>query len=179
MTELEKPLVTMLLHNVNMRPCDPATYEQCDKDAKRPLQVLEDHLEEAQRQQDELAGLLSTNPAERPEGWQLRGEILAHVDRLRSELEPGHLPAPARARPLVPPLRAASLRALRERHRGEPQHGERHRGERHRGEPQHGERHPSEWHADPSATGPRRRPNRAAMRVRARRTASRVRARRG
>ena len=42
--EDEAPLVTMLLHNVNMRPCDPATYEQCDKDAKRPLQVLEDHL---------------------------------------------------------------------------------------------------------------------------------------
>jgi glutathione S-transferase len=44
MTELEKPLVTMLLHNVNMRPCEPATYEQCENDVKRPLQVLEDHL---------------------------------------------------------------------------------------------------------------------------------------
>jgi glutathione S-transferase len=43
-TELEKPLVTMLLHNLNMRPCEPATYEQCAKDVKRPLQVLEDHL---------------------------------------------------------------------------------------------------------------------------------------
>ena len=40
--------------------------------------ALEDHLEEAQRQQDQLADLLSTDPAERPEGWQLRGEILAY-----------------------------------------------------------------------------------------------------
>jgi uncharacterized membrane protein YgaE (UPF0421/DUF939 family) len=49
--------------------------------------ALEDHLEEAQRQQDRLADLLATDPAERPDGWPLRGEILAHVDRLRSELE--------------------------------------------------------------------------------------------
>lgn len=78
--------------------------------APEPItEVLEDHLEEAQRQQDQLADLLSAVPAERPEGWQLRGEILAHVDRLRSELEPGHLPGPARAKP--------PLLALRERHR--------------------------------------------------------------
>jgi hypothetical protein len=133
--------------------------------AAEPItEALEDHLEEAQRQQDQLADLLSTNPAGQPEGWQLRGEILAHVDRLRSELAPSHLPEPARAKPplLVPPLRA-----LRDRHRSEHHH--------------------AEWHADPtptdpsatgpSATGPRRRPNRNAMRVRARRTASRVRAR--
>jgi uncharacterized membrane protein YgaE (UPF0421/DUF939 family) len=50
--------------------------------------VLEDHLEEAQRQQDRLADLLATDPAERPDGWPLRGEILAHVDRLRNELQP-------------------------------------------------------------------------------------------
>src|SRR6185436_10064664 len=133
-------------------------------------EALEDHLEEAQRQQDQLADLLSTNPAGQPEGWQLRGEILAHVDRLRSELAPSHLPEPAKVKPplLVPPLRAPSLRALRDRHRSEHHH--------------------AEWHADPtptdptptdpsatgpSATGPRRRPNRNAMRVRARRTASR------
>jgi gas vesicle protein len=61
--------------------------------AAEPLtEVLEDHLEEAQRQQDRLADLLSTDPAEQPEGWPLRGEILAHVDRLRSELQPGQLP---------------------------------------------------------------------------------------
>jgi uncharacterized membrane protein YgaE (UPF0421/DUF939 family) len=61
--------------------------------AAEPLtEVLEDHLAEARRQQDRLADLLSTDPAEQPEGWPLRGEILAHVDRLRSELQPGRLP---------------------------------------------------------------------------------------
>ena len=74
--------------------------------AAEPItEALEDHLEEAQRQQDQLADLLSTDPAERPEGWQLRGEILAHVDRLRSELEPGRLPDPA---PAKPPLRSSA-----------------------------------------------------------------------
>jgi uncharacterized membrane protein YgaE (UPF0421/DUF939 family) len=117
--------------------------------ASEPLtERLEDHLEEAHRQQDQLADLLSTNPAERPEGWQLRGEILSHVDRLRSELEPDGLPAPAQVKPLL---------ALRDRHRSEG-----HRPERH----------------EESQTGPRRRPNRAALRVRAKRTATRVRARR-
>ncbi len=144
---------------------EPVSPEHAEFAAEPITEALEDHLEEAQRQQDQLAELLSTNPADQPEGWQLRGEILAHVDRLRSELAPSHLPEPARAKPslLVPPLRAPSLRALRDRHRSEHHH--------------------AEWHADPSptdpsATGPRRRPNRNAMRVRARRTASRVRARR-
>jgi uncharacterized membrane protein YgaE (UPF0421/DUF939 family) len=73
--------------------------------------ALEDHLEEAQRQQDKLADLLQADPAERPEGWPLRGEILAHVDRLRSELEPRHLPEPVQARVRSP------LQALRRRHR--------------------------------------------------------------
>jgi hypothetical protein len=149
---------------------EPVAPEHATFAAEPITEALEDHLEEAQRQQNQLADLLSTNPAGQPEGWQLRGEILAHVDRLRSELEPSHLPEPPKAKPplLVPPLRA-----LRDRHRSE--------------------RHHSEWHTDPaatdpaangplatgpSATGPRRRPNRNAMRVRARRTAARVRARR-
>jgi uncharacterized membrane protein YgaE (UPF0421/DUF939 family) len=124
--------------------------------AAEPIaEALEDHLEEAQRQQDHLADLLSTNPAGRPEGWQLRGEILAHVDRLRSELEPDRL---LESPPVKPPLLA-----LRDRGRGEW-----HRGDRHQGDP-----------IAESATGPRRRPNRTALRVRAKRTASRVRARRG
>jgi uncharacterized membrane protein YgaE (UPF0421/DUF939 family) len=132
--------------------------------AAEPItEALEDHLEEAQRQQDQLADLLSTNPAGRPEGWQLRGEILAHVDRLRSELEPAHLPEPTQVKPLLAP----SLHALRDRHRSE-----RHQQERHQQE-----RHQQERHAE-SATSPRRRPNRTALRVKARRTASRVRTRR-
>ena len=123
--------------------------------AAEPItEALEDHLEEAQRQQDQLADLLSTDPAERPEGWQLRGEILAHVDRLRSELEPGRLPDPATAKP---PLRALRDRAWSDMHWSDRHHGERH----------------DERHREPT-TGPRRQPNRAALRARARRTASRV-----
>jgi uncharacterized membrane protein YgaE (UPF0421/DUF939 family) len=124
--------------------------------AAEPItEALEDHLEEAQRQQDRLADLLSTDPAERPEGWQLRGEILSHVDRLRSELEPGQPPEPAQVKP--------PLLALRDRQR---HHEDRRQDERHRGEG------PRE-----SATGPRRGPDRTTLRVRAKRTASRVRAR--
>jgi uncharacterized membrane protein YgaE (UPF0421/DUF939 family) len=156
---------------------DPVSADFSAFAAEPITEALEDHLEEAQRQQDQLADLLSTNPAGQPEGWQLRGEILSHVNRLRSELEPSHLPDPARAKP---PLLAPPLKALHERR-------DRHRSERHH----------SEWHPDPAAadvpaatsppahapadsspTGPRRRPNRKAMRVRARRTASRARARR-
>jgi uncharacterized membrane protein YgaE (UPF0421/DUF939 family) len=147
---------------------EPVAPEHAAFAAEPITEALEDHLEEAQRQQDQLADLLSTNPAGRPEGWQLRGEILAHVNRLRSELESSHLPDQAQAKP---PLLAPPLKALHERR-------ERLRSERHH----------SEWHPDPaaadlptadsSATGPRRRPNQNAMRVRARRTASRARARR-
>jgi gas vesicle protein len=54
---------------------------------------LEGHLAEARRRQDQLADLLRTDPDERPEGWPLRGEILAHVDRLRTELHPNSLQA--------------------------------------------------------------------------------------
>ena len=87
---------------------DPEPFDAPDAQAEPALSlVLEDHLEEAQRQQDRLADLLATDPAERPDGWQLRGEILAHVDRLRSELQPRH-PAPADVarRPLRTRVRA-------------------------------------------------------------------------
>ncbi|MGO8895235.1 MAG: FUSC family protein, partial [Streptosporangiaceae bacterium] len=138
--------------------------------AAEPIaEALEDHLEEAQRQQDQLADLLSTDPAERPEGWQLRGEILAHVDRLRSELEPGRLPDPA---PAKPPLRALRDRARSDIHWSDRHHDERHRQERHHDERHRDERH-HERHREPT-TGPRRQPNRAALRARARRTVSRV-----
>jgi hypothetical protein len=53
---------------------------------------LQEHLAEAHRRQDDLADLLRTDPEEQPDGWPLRGEILAHVDRLRSELEPRRPP---------------------------------------------------------------------------------------
>ena len=106
---------------------DPVSAEFSAFAAEPITEALEDHLEEAQRQQDQLADLLSTDPAERPEGWQLRGEILAHVDRLRSELEPGRLPDisdPARAKP--------PLRTLRDRARSDMHWSDRHQGERHR-----------------------------------------------
>ena len=148
---------------------DPASTDFPAFAAEPITEALEDHLEEAQRQQDQLADLLSTDPAERPEGWQLRGEILAHVDRLRSELEPGRLPdisGPAQAKP---PLRALRDKHLSDRHWNDMHWNDRHREER-PGEPHHGERH----RESESQTGPRRRPNRNALRVRARRTASRV-----
>ena len=82
--------------------------------ATEPLTgMLEDHLEEAGRQQDRLADLLQADPAEQPEGWPLRGEILAHVDRLRSELQPGRLPGQIDDRSQV----RQPLRALRDRRR--------------------------------------------------------------
>jgi uncharacterized membrane protein YgaE (UPF0421/DUF939 family) len=129
---------------------DPVSADVSSLEAEPIAEALEDHLEEAQRQQDQLADLLSTDPAGHPEGWQLRGEILANVDRLRSELQPERLPDPARAKP--------PLRGLRDRRRSE-----RHREEW----------HPGDRHLD-SATGPRRQLNPAPLRVRARRTASRV-----
>jgi hypothetical protein len=54
--------------------------------------MLRQHLAEAHRRQDELADLLAADPEEQPVGWPLRGEILAHVDRLRTELEPRRPP---------------------------------------------------------------------------------------
>ncbi len=44
MTELEKPLLTNMLHVLGMRPVDDATLAQCKTDLERPLRVLEDHL---------------------------------------------------------------------------------------------------------------------------------------
>jgi hypothetical protein len=75
---------------------------------------LEDHLEEAQRRQDRLADLLATDPAERPDGWPLRGEILAHLDRLRGELEP------RRPSPPGPPRRPPRMLRRRRRSRARP-----------------------------------------------------------
>jgi uncharacterized membrane protein YgaE (UPF0421/DUF939 family) len=68
---------------------EPVDFPAASDTGAEPLAAeLEDHLEEARRQQDRLADVLRTDPAERPDGWPLRGEILAHVDRLRNELQP-------------------------------------------------------------------------------------------
>jgi hypothetical protein len=57
------------------------------------LQVLESelerHLAAAQEQQHRLSGRLGTDPAARPVGWPLRGELISHLDRLRTELRAG------------------------------------------------------------------------------------------
>jgi uncharacterized membrane protein YgaE (UPF0421/DUF939 family) len=63
---------------------------------------LEQHLAEAHRHQDRLADLL--RPGADTSEWPLRGEILAHVDRLRTELQvdPASQAGPrARRRPVL------------------------------------------------------------------------------
>jgi uncharacterized membrane protein YgaE (UPF0421/DUF939 family) len=59
---------------------------------------LERHLATARNRQDRLSGLLATPPATRPVGWPLRGELISHLDRLRSELGAGMPGAGARRR---------------------------------------------------------------------------------
>jgi hypothetical protein len=77
---------------------DPESLDTPDAPAEPIADVLGDHLEEAQRQQDRLADVLAADPAKQPDGWPLRGEILAHLDRLRSELEPRRLTPPDETR---------------------------------------------------------------------------------
>jgi len=89
-----------------------------------PLEAeLTGHLAEAHRQQDRLADLLRTDPAERPEGWPLRGEILSHVDRLRSELQPRPLVEAERARRPLLTRQHASRAAQRARANRAALHG--------------------------------------------------------
>jgi uncharacterized membrane protein YgaE (UPF0421/DUF939 family) len=59
---------------------------------------LERYLDAAHDQQDRLSELLGTDPAVRPVGWPLRGELISHLDRLRSELRAGRPAAPPRPR---------------------------------------------------------------------------------
>jgi hypothetical protein len=58
---------------------------------------LRRHLDAAQQQQDQLSLALAVDPADRPVGWPLRGELVSHIDRLRNELQPGGT-GPARQR---------------------------------------------------------------------------------
>jgi hypothetical protein len=50
---------------------------------------LERHLAAVHDDQDRLSELLGTDPAARPTGWLLRGELISHLDRFRTELEAG------------------------------------------------------------------------------------------
>jgi uncharacterized membrane protein YgaE (UPF0421/DUF939 family) len=55
--------------------------------SQRELEAeLEQYLAAAQEQQDQLSELLRTDPAAKPVGWPLRGELISHLDRLRNEL---------------------------------------------------------------------------------------------
>ena len=86
------------------------------------------HLEAARRERDELAALLEPRvPAEGGSSqWPLRGELLTHVDRLRTVVRPDAVVRPDLSRPLPRP-RVPSLRrplgqrdratGTRERHR--------------------------------------------------------------
>jgi hypothetical protein len=47
------------------------------------------HLGLAHERQNQLGEVLGIDPAKRPAGWPLRGEIASHLDRLRTELEAG------------------------------------------------------------------------------------------
>ena len=75
---------------------------ELDEHGHEVLKVdLERHLAAARGAQDRLSELLATAPAVRPAGWPLRGELISHLDRLRSELEagtPNRRPRPRRNR---------------------------------------------------------------------------------
>jgi uncharacterized membrane protein YgaE (UPF0421/DUF939 family) len=58
---------------------EPASQRQLEDE-------LEQYLAAAQEQQDQLSELLRTDPAVKPVGWPLRGELISHLDRLRNEL---------------------------------------------------------------------------------------------
>jgi hypothetical protein len=70
---------------------------------------LERYLAAAQDQQDRLSELLGTDPAARPVGWPLRGELISQLDRLRGELRAAGettSPRPRRSRSWRRPLQA-------------------------------------------------------------------------
>jgi hypothetical protein len=59
-----------------------------DEGRETAEEVLEWHLDAARHQQDRLSAVLAQDPAQRPIGWPLRGELIAHIGRLHDELEP-------------------------------------------------------------------------------------------
>ena len=90
---------------------------------------LREHLDTARNEQDRLSLVLAADPAERPVGWPLRGELVSHIDRLRSELEPGPAVRSRRGRIRswrVPPLvLAGSSTSCRRRAAADRQAGSR------------------------------------------------------
>jgi hypothetical protein len=80
-------------------------------DSEQLESELAEHLEAARGERDELAALLEPRvPAEGGSSqWPLRGEILTHVDRLRTVVRPDAVVRPDLSRP-VPRSRVHSLR---------------------------------------------------------------------
>jgi hypothetical protein len=79
---------------------------------------LERHLAAAHDEQDRLSELLGTDPVARPVGWPLRGELISHLDRFRTELEAGKPDSrPRRRRNRAWRLPHASLQRLQPAYR--------------------------------------------------------------
>jgi uncharacterized membrane protein YgaE (UPF0421/DUF939 family) len=64
--------------------------QDADPDELGPVEAdLRYHLSGARDRQDQLSELLGIDPAAQPVGWPLRGELISHLDRLRTELDAG------------------------------------------------------------------------------------------
>src|SRR6202012_2838556 len=61
---------------------DPAQRDVSEADLQR-------HLGDAEARQGQLNGLVGPDPAADPAGWPLRGELVSHLDRLRTEVKVG------------------------------------------------------------------------------------------
>ena len=85
---------------------------------------LEQYLAAAEEQQDQLSEVLRTDPAAKPVGWPLRGELVSHLDRLRKELL-GDMPEGR-----TPHRRARSWRRPRQAGRWQPRSPSRRRQRR-------------------------------------------------
>jgi uncharacterized membrane protein YgaE (UPF0421/DUF939 family) len=63
--------------------------EHEEGDHERLESELDRHLQMAEERQNELSELLNSDPRAKPAGWPLRGEMIAHLDRLRTDLASG------------------------------------------------------------------------------------------
>ena len=112
---------------------------------------LAEQLATAHREQDALAAVLeprATDDVGRSE-WPLRGEILTHVDRLRTGLRPEAVPQPEPRRPVPSPLARYARRLPGQRDPAHDRGAREHRARRDR------ERGP--WVKRPFTGGPARR----------------------
>src|SRR3984957_13820717 len=85
---------------------------------------LKQYLAAAEEQQDQLSEVLRPDPAAKPVGWPLRGELVSHLDRLRKELL-GDMPEGR-----TPHRRARSWRRPRQAGRWQPRSPSRRRQRR-------------------------------------------------